>query len=62
MKTTTIAILALLALTLGSCQEKKPAEEKISATRYTPTQPQGPIAMPADIWPVRPDSESNMDM
>ncbi len=52
MKTTTIAILALLALTLGSCQEKKPAEEKIIATRYTPKQPQGPIAMPADSQAV----------
>ena len=52
MKTTAIVILALIALTFGSCQEKKPSEEKIIASRYTPKQPQGPIAMPADSQTV----------
>ena len=41
-------MLAALALVLGGCQEKKPAEEKIIATRYVPERPQAPIAMTAD--------------
>lgn len=48
MKTSAIVILAALALVLGGCQEKKPSEEKIIATRYVPERPQAPIAMMAD--------------
>ena len=52
MKTIVIATLAALSLTLGGCQEKKPAEEKIITTRYKPSHPQGTITMPADSQAV----------
>ncbi|MBO7139139.1 MAG: DUF4738 domain-containing protein [Prevotella sp.] len=48
MKTPAIVILAAFALVFGGCQEKKPSEDKIIATRYVPERPQAPIAMPAD--------------
>ena len=59
MKTTAIATFALLALTFGSCKEKKPTEERIIATRYTPKQPQGPIAMPTDSQTVSVEWQGN---
>ena len=48
MKSTAIVLAAALALVFGGCQQKKPAEEKIIATRYVPERPQDPIAMATD--------------
>ena len=44
--------LAVAALTLGGCKEKKPVEADIITERYVPERPQGPIAMPTDSQTV----------